>query len=202
MDSLCWLLMQYFTSISACLALMAAACVPCSHILMFDFNCGSFLCNLPIWRDGVFWLTAETNKVTSGAPNYEQYVCEASLRIHLCRPWIIWEICCKTLMNRKGHQASCFFFVFFSDFQLPVMVALTHAGMQWPFYLSFIPGCIWVSGRRISWCRKHCPTIMAQLLPPWTVFANAGGLVDKVVEQRLGMGGREVLVTVIHHSNY
>lgn len=34
-----------------------------------------------------------------------------------------------------------------------------------------------------------CPTIMAQLLPPWRVFGNAGGLVDKVVEQRLGMGG-------------
>lgn len=201
MDSLCWLLMQYFTSISACLASMAAACVPCSHILMFDFNCGSFLCNLPIWRDGVFWLTAETNKVTNGAPNYEQYVREASLRIYLCRPWIIWEML-QNADEQKRSASLLVFWFFFSDFQLPVMVALTHASMQWPFYLSFIPGCIWVSGRHISWCRKYCPTIMAQLLPLWTFFGKAGGLVDKVVEQRLGMGGREVLVTVIHHNNY
>lgn len=73
-----------------------------------------------------------------------------SLQIYICRPWIIWEICSKSLMGVKGQRA-CWFL---QEFQLPLMVAFSHASMQWPFYLSFIPDCFQVSGRHSSWCSK------------------------------------------------
>lgn len=164
--------MQYFTVISACLASMAAPRVPCSHILMFDFICGGF-CAICQSKKMVYsdWLQKQAKWLT-GLPIMSSMSAN-SLQIYLCRPWIIWEICCKSLMSVKGQQA-CWFL---QDFHLPLMVAFSHASMQWPFYLLFIPDCFQVSGRHSSWCRK-C-VLSSNNGATAASLENAGGLVER-----------------------
>lgn len=112
---------------------------------------------------------------------------------YLCRLSIILEICCKS-QRVKGQQA-CWFL---QDFQLPLMVASSHASMQWPFYLYFIPGCFWLSGRHSSQCGNRA------------LFNNNGATAASLRAfgqcwMHCGQDSWEgvwmgVLVTAIHHN--